>query len=504
MNAVLVIDMVRGFLDEGCPLYCGAAARRIVGRIQKLLERETAAGSKVLFLCDHHAPDDLEFKMFQPHCVTGTSEVEIIPELADFPGDVIPKTRYSGFYGTDLAERLAALKPEKLIICGVCTDICVMHTAADARNRDYAVEVPADCVASFDENAHRFALDHLERVLGVTLTNKPPAEKFMPPAEVLSGETADVYFNRTIDILGQENLDPVAVMEVFPNRPGRLGGIEEALALLRAVLPEGNREVRAVPDGTQVEAKEVVLRIKAPYRSYGLYETALCGMLAHPTGWATAARACVEAAGEIPVISFGARHVHPSVAGVMDYAAVAAGCAGCSSNIGARLAGIEPSGTMPHALVLIVGDTVKATLMFDARTPGGVPRVSLVDTFHDEAEESLRVAQALGERLQSVRLDTPAELGGVTPDLVKRVRETLDDGGFTHVGIFVSGGMTPLRIKEFLAAGAPVNGFGVGSYISGARPVDFTADLHEVDGRPVAKRGRTPGVTPNQRLERLL
>lgn len=504
MKAVLVIDMIRGFLDEGCPLYCGAAARRIVEPVRKLLERETAAGSNIFFLCDHHTPDDLEFRMFPPHCVAGTSEVEIIPELASFPGDIIPKTRYSGFYGTDLAERLAALEPEKIIICGVCTDICVMHTAADARNRDYPVEVPADCVASFDENAHRFALDHLERVLGVTLTGKPPAEKSIPPAEVLSGETADVYFRRTIDILEQENLDPVAVMEVFPNRPGVLGGMEEALALLRTVLPEDNGEVWAVPDGTPVEAREVVLRIKAPYRSYGLYETALCGMLAHPTGWATAARACVEAAGDIPVISFGARHVHPSVAGVMDHAAVLAGCAGCSSGLGARLAGIEPSGTMPHALILIVGDTVKATLMFDAHTPQAVPRVSLVDTFMEEAEESLRVARALGERLHSVRLDTPHELGGVTPELVKCVRKTLDDGGFRHVGIFVSGGMTPARMKAFFAAGAPVNGFGVGSYISGAAPVDFTADLHEVNGRAIAKRGRTPGVTPNPRLKRVV
>lgn len=504
MNAVLVIDMIRGFLDENCPLYCGAAARRIVKPVKELLERETSAGSKVFFLCDHHDPNDLEFQMFPPHCVAGTSEVEVIPELASFPGDIIPKTRYSGFFCTDLAERLAALEPDKLIICGVCTDICVMHTATDARNRDYAVEVPADCVASFDLNAHGFALDHLERVLGVTLTNKPPEEKFVPSPNVLSGETADVYFRRTIDILEKGDLDPVAVMEVFPNRPGLLCGIEEAVALLRNVLTEDNREVWAIPDGSEIVAKEVVLRIKAPYRSYGLYETALAGMLAHPTGWATAARACVDAAGGKPVISFGARHVHPSVAGVMDHAAVLAGCAGCSTTLGAHLSDLEPSGTMPHALILIVGDTVKATLMFDAHTPDDVARVSLVDTFMDEAEESLRVARALGDKLASVRLDTPHELGGVTPDLIRRVRATLDGGGFTKVGIFVSGGLTPARITEFMKAGVPVDGFGVGSYISGAAPVDFTADLHEVAGRPIAKRGRTPGITSNPRLLRVL
>jgi len=212
----------------------------------------------------------------------------------------------------------------------------------------------------------------------------------------------------------------------------------------------------------------------------------------------------VEAAGGRPVISFGARHVHPSVAGNMDHAAVLAGCAGCSTTLGAHLSGLEPSGTMPHALILIVGDTVKATLMFDAHTPDDVARVSLVDTFMDEAEESLRVARALGDKLASVRLDTPHELGGVTPDLVRRVRATLNEGGFTKVGIFVSGGLTPARITELIKAGVPVDGFGVGSYISGAAPIDFTADLHEVAGRPIAKRGRTPGITPNPRLRRVL
>ena len=133
-----------------------------------------------------------------------------------------------------------------------------------------------------------------------------------------------------------------------------------------------------------------------------------------------------------------------------------------------------------------------------------MPRVSLVDTFKDEAEESLRVAAALGKKLQSVRLDTPHERGGVTLELVKEVRARLNQAGFNKVGIFVSGGFDPERIRLFNENGAPVAGFGVGSYISGARPIDFTADLHEVDGKPVAKRGRIPGITPNPRLQQVL
>ena len=168
-NVVLVIDMLRGFLEEGHPLYCGDNARSIISNIQHLLEQELARGSTVLFLCDHHAPDDLEFRMFPPHCVKGTAETEVITELARYPGEIIPKRRYSAFFDTPLEEKLNELKPDKLIVCGVCTDICVCHTVADARNRDYEVEVPVDCVASFDEAAHRFAMEHMEKVLGARL-----------------------------------------------------------------------------------------------------------------------------------------------------------------------------------------------------------------------------------------------------------------------------------------------------------------------------------------------
>jgi nicotinamidase/pyrazinamidase len=168
-NAVLVVDMLRGFMEEGYPLYIGAGARRIIPNIQKLLEMEMAGGSRIFFICDNHDPDDLEFKMFPPHCIEGTAEAEVIPELAGYPGDIIPKKRYSGFYGTELEEKLKELQPDKLVICGVLTNICVMHTTADARNRDYEVEIPLNCVASPDEAAHRFALEHMEGVLGARL-----------------------------------------------------------------------------------------------------------------------------------------------------------------------------------------------------------------------------------------------------------------------------------------------------------------------------------------------
>jgi len=132
--------------------------------------------------------------------------------------------------------------------------------------------------------------------------------------------------------------------------------------------------------------------------------------------------------------------------------------------------------------------------------PEGSPVIILVDTFKDEAEETLRVAEALQDRLSGVRLDTPSERGGVTPALVQEIRARLDLGGFSHVQILVSGGITPERIVVLDRAGA--DSFGVGSYISSAPPIDMTMDLKEVNGRPVTKRGRIPGITHSPRLKK--
>ncbi len=170
-SVVLVIDMVKGFMEPGHNLYCGDESRNIIPNVRELLAREQSAGSEILFVSDHHDPDDLEFEMFPVHCVKGTEEPNVIPELEEFVNEtnVIPKNRYSGFFNTSLASDLAAKSPDKIIICGVCTDICVMHTASDARNWDYNVEVSSDCVASFDAKAHKWALSHLKNILGATV-----------------------------------------------------------------------------------------------------------------------------------------------------------------------------------------------------------------------------------------------------------------------------------------------------------------------------------------------
>jgi nicotinate phosphoribosyltransferase len=334
----------------------------------------------------------------------------------------------------------------------------------------------------------------------------PP--RFQPATDVLAGDTADVYFERARHILAAEQLDPVVTMEIFAREEAVLCGAEEALAYLREILGNGKHldpapMVETLHDGDLIGPKEVVMRITARYSEFGLYETAILGILSQSTGWATAARRIVEAAAPIPVIGFGARHVHPSVADQMDYASVVGGCVGASTPAGARLAGLSPTGTMPHALIIIFGDTVRAAEAFDRHIDPDVPRIVLVDTFKDEAEESLRVADALGDRLWGVRLDTPSERGRVTADLVKEVRARLDLAGHERVKIVVSGGLDIDRIGYFKDSGAPVDSFAVGSAISDASPIDFTGDLKEIDGRPVAKRGRIPGRTENPRLQRV-
>ena len=329
-----------------------------------------------------------------------------------------------------------------------------------------------------------------------------PEFDIRPP--ILVGDTADVYLQRALTILRGEGVNPSVIMEFSPRSKGVLCGIKEVRSLLAKVLPKTGSEVWALDEGDSIAAKEVALRIKAPYSTFGLYETAVCGMLSSCSGWAAAARECVEAAKGTPVISTGARHVHPNVAANIDYSAVVGGCVSCSTTLGSRLAGITPSGNMPHVLPLLMGDTEAAIRAFDRHMPQEIPRVALVDTFQDEASEALKVASALRDKLRGIRLDTPMERGGVTSELVAEVRERLDQASFRHVEIFVSGGFTAEKIREFIDAGAPVSGFAVGSYISDAPPNDFTADIHEIDGRPIAKRGRIPGITANPRLDRVM
>lgn len=313
--------------------------------------------------------------------------------------------------------------------------------------------------------------------------------------EIEKGLTSDIYFVRTRDLLDSLELgETVVTAEIFSSKEGVLAGIDEALHLLR----NRDLEIWALTEGSKISAKEVVMRVKGRYRDFGVYETPLLGILASSSGWATAANQCKQAAGNQTVVCYGARHLHPSVAPVMERAAVVGGADDCSCILGALLLGRAPVGTIPHAAFLIVGDTVELAKAYDRFVPDDAPRIILVDTFKDEAEEALRVAEALGSNLNGIRLDTPGERGGVTAGLVRETRARLDQAGFNKVKIIVSGGLKPERIITLAEAGA--DAFGVGSFIARAPAIDMTMDLKEVRDKAVAKRGRIPGISKNERL----
>ena len=169
-RALIVVDMIEDFAHEGGALYCGPSMERIISVIKTELARARAAGEPVIYLTDNHVPDDAEFKVFPPHAIAGTKGAEIIPELApEDDEDVIPKRRYSGFFGTDLDITLREREIDTLRLVGDCTNICVLYTSADARNLGYAVEVLRSGVTSFDEEAHNDALRELEKTLGAKI-----------------------------------------------------------------------------------------------------------------------------------------------------------------------------------------------------------------------------------------------------------------------------------------------------------------------------------------------
>ncbi len=167
-DVLIVTDMLEGFCREGYPLFCGEDVLKIIPFVRKKVEEYDQEGFPVIFIADHHDPDDKEFQMFPPHCVTGTKEAEVIPELFEVSRKkvLIPKKRYSSFYGTSLDLYLNGFAPQLVEVVGVCTNICVYFTVEELRNRDFNVRVYREGVASFDREAHEFALQQMETVLG--------------------------------------------------------------------------------------------------------------------------------------------------------------------------------------------------------------------------------------------------------------------------------------------------------------------------------------------------
>ncbi len=341
----------------------------------------------------------------------------------------------------------------------------------------------------------------------------------LPIVRIREGYYSDQYFNLTKELLEAEDHRPQVLMQVFQKEAAILGGVDEAIAVLRECSGErgpggewvagwDRLEVRGLHEGDAIAPREPVLTIRGDYALFAHLETVYLGCMARRTLIMRNVREVVAAAAGKQILYFPARHDHWLVQTGDGWAAHVAGAIGVSTDAQASWWGGRGLGTVPHALIAAYGgDTVAAAAAFARRYAREMSITVLVDFVNDSVGTSLAVADALGGDLWGVRLDTSEALvdralqgtdrRGVQAELVERVRSALDAAGHDRVRIVVSGGFTAERIRRFEASGVPVDAYGVGSsLIRGSN--DFTADVVEVDGRPCAKAGR--GIVPSERL----
>jgi nicotinate phosphoribosyltransferase len=315
--------------------------------------------------------------------------------------------------------------------------------------------------------------------------------------DILSGLVTDVYFTRTREILRAKNIKKKVRMEFHVVKLPRnyewavFAGLEEALYLLR----DRPVTVYAMPEGTLFKPGEPLMIIEGYYDDFAVYETPLLGILRHYSSVATKAARLKRLAMNKTLLFFGLRAVHPAIAPMMDRAAYIGGVDAVSGVASWKYLGLKPQGTMPHALILVFRDQVKAWKAFDEVVEPSVPRIMLVDTLYDERVEALMAAELLGDRLHGVRLDTPSSRRGNMRLIVEEVRWTLDIHGYKNVKIVVSGGVDEREIIELRDI---VDAFGVGTSIAMPLSVDISADIVEVfeNGawKPLTKRGKLPGA----------
>ncbi|MFH1822050.1 MAG: nicotinate phosphoribosyltransferase [Methanobacteriota archaeon] len=329
--------------------------------------------------------------------------------------------------------------------------------------------------------------------------------------EIKSGGTTDIYFVRTKKVLRAKGLEKAKVVAEVTinglpeNWPwGVLCGLDE-LAKLFEGCPVN---VYAMPEGTIFRTQDhygnkiPVAAIDGPYVEFCELETPLLGFICQASGIATMAARLRKLAWNKLLVAFGIRRAHPAISVMIDRASYIGGFDGVSSLSGAKKIGKEPIGTMPHALMVIFGDQVKAWKAFDEVIPLDVNRVALVDTYFDEKAESIMASDALGKNLWGVRLDTPGSRRGNFAEIIREVRWELDIRGHKHVKIIVSGGINDKSIAGLVKAG--VDGFGIGTALSNAPTIDFAMDIVEMNGKPVAKRGKLGGRKQVWRCQRCL
>jgi nicotinate phosphoribosyltransferase len=312
--------------------------------------------------------------------------------------------------------------------------------------------------------------------------------------DIKKGRLTDIYFKRTEEILEAAGKNPVVKAEIFLKgfpegyRWGILAGIEETIKLLSDI---DKISIRCMPEGMVFKDFQPVMVIEGKYLDFGIYETAILGFLCQASGIATKAARCKLAAGDKLIYSFGARRMHPAITPMVERSAFIGGADGVSTTLGAELIRQEPVGTIPHSLILIMGDAVEAAKAFNQVIEPKIKRISLIDTFGDEKFEAIRVAEGLGEALFGIRLDTPASRRGNFKKILEEVRWELDIRGFENVKLVVSGGLDE---EDIIKLRDIVDAFGVGTAISGAKVLDFSLDIVEIEGKKISKRGKMSGA----------
>ncbi|MFP4218359.1 MAG: nicotinate phosphoribosyltransferase [Salinarchaeum sp.] len=312
------------------------------------------------------------------------------------------------------------------------------------------------------------------------------------PEAIREGTATDAYFQRTVETLAADDRNPNVVAEVtadqFPTGTFEVvAGLKDVAHLLEG-LPV---DVDALREGQLFDGGPI-LQVEGSYRSFAVYETALLGFLSHASAVATKALEARQAAPDTPIQSFGTRRVHPAIAGMVERSALIGGLDGFSNVAAGMLLDREAGGTMPHALIISYGrdNQTEAWQAFDRALPESVPRIALCDTYSDEVEEVLTAVDALDDRLKAVRLDTTGSRRGDFRHIVREVQWELDARGHEDIDVFVSGGLTPEDIRRLRPY---ADGFGIGSYVSTATPIDFALDIVEREGAPAAKRGKLSG-----------
>ena len=311
-------------------------------------------------------------------------------------------------------------------------------------------------------------------------------------AEILSADVADSYFHRTMQILRARGLEDTQVHAELayktsdPDAWFVVAGLDEVAFLLEEV----DVDARAVPEGTICRPHEPILTLTGPYGAFAEHETALLGLLCQASGVATGAARCRLAAGERPVVSFGARRMHPAVTPMIERAAYLGGCDMVAVDLAVDRLGIPAAGTTPHALVLILGSTAEAARAFDEVIDPEVPRTIIIDTFDDEKFGALIAARAIPDSIYAIRMDTPGNRRGDFSDLMREVRWELDRNGFGRVKIFASGG---IDVENILHLNPVCDAYGVGGAIADAPMIDYSLDILEVAGEDRSKRGKRGG-----------